>query len=229
MSDYVESTSPVSVEIDPEGNDMAPRRAAVEQAQRFNGRIGADRVYKDGAPLRLVVRQADAMVRWAAEMLDPVRSELAHWPEGGLTLDPNAERFTLGVDGHGVGRVTYRVVGHLAGWVLTERVSSSPDETGLTAPCDGQCGDITPHDAHLAPDALDRLDGVGRPVVEQWTVVGPRPDRVRTFESAGYAMQHAAEVSASDRATVVTDPAGMQFLVVRVRPGVKIQAVRDLT
>jgi hypothetical protein len=31
------------------------------------------------------------------------------------------------------------------------------DPTGLTVPCDGSCGSDDPHDAHLAPGALDRL------------------------------------------------------------------------
>ncbi len=34
------------------------------------------------------------------------------------------------------------------------------DPAGLTAPCFGNCGDDSPHDAHLAPGALDRLRGL---------------------------------------------------------------------
>jgi hypothetical protein len=33
------------------------------------------------------------------------------------------------------------------------------EESGLTTPCDGNCGSDDPHDAHLAPGALESLGG----------------------------------------------------------------------
>lgn len=36
------------------------------------------------------------------------------------------------------------------------------DPTGLTVPCDDECGDKSPHDAHLADGALERLGAAGQ-------------------------------------------------------------------
>lgn len=40
---------------------------------------------------------------------------------------------------------------------FVNRARGRGDQSGLTVPCNGRCGDTSPHDAHLAPGALDYL------------------------------------------------------------------------
>lgn len=77
------------------------------------------------------------------------------------------------------------------------------------------------------------VDDRSRPEIkkrpEVWTVTDPYAGTRHDFETSEQAMAHAASVSRSDRATVVTDPESVRVVVMRVDPRVTLQAVRNLT
>jgi hypothetical protein len=64
---------------------------------------------------------------------------------------------------------------------------------------------------------------------ESWMVQDPYGRIDHVFERPDLAMAYAGSVSRSDRPTIVTDPEGVQVLVLRVDPRVTVQAVRNLT
>lgn len=64
---------------------------------------------------------------------------------------------------------------------------------------------------------------------ESWMVQDPYGRIDHMFERQDLAMSYAGSVSRSDRPTIVTDPDGVQVLVLRVDPRVTVQAVRNLT
>jgi hypothetical protein len=79
--------------------------------------------------------------------------------------------------------------------------------------------------SHPTPDEI--FDQPKRP--DTWVVDDPYARTPHAFERPDLAMAYAASVSRSDRPTIVTDPEGVQVLVLRVDPRVTVQAVRNLT
>lgn len=96
---------------------------------------------------------------------------------------------------------------------------------------------MSSHADQFTPDHTDcdpaDCEARSRPEIkkrpEVWTVTDPYAGTRHDFETSEQAMAHAASVSRSDRATVVTDPESVRVVVMRVDPRVTLQAVRNLT